>query len=72
MMVTVQEFRSNLDKYLAIAKIEPVIILLDDQRTLELKDTLSKSDRVKEMRSLFGAVPNVYGEEVLEKRLMKL
>lgn len=29
-LVTVQEFRSNLNKYLAIAKIEPVIILLDD------------------------------------------
>lgn len=71
MMVTVQEFRSNLDKYLAIAKIEPVIILLDDQTILVLMDTV-KYDRVKEMRSLFGAVPNVYGEEVLEKRLMEL
>ena len=72
MTVTVQEFRLDLDKYLDIAKKEPIIILFDDQRTLKLKDTLSKSDRVKEMRSLFGAVPNVYGEEVLEKRRMEL
>ncbi len=72
MTVTVQEFRLDLDKYLDIAKKEPIIILFDDQRTLELKDTLSKSDRVKEMKSLFGAVPNIYGEEVLEKRLMEL
>lgn len=72
MTVTVQEFRLDLDKYLDIAKKEPIIILFDDQRTLELKDTLSKSDRVKEMKSLFGAVPNVYGEEVLKKRFMEL
>lgn len=72
MTVTEQELRTNLDKYLNMAKKEPVIILLDDQTTLILKDTLSKYNRVKEMKSLFGAVPNVYGEEVLEKRLMEL
>ena len=55
-----------------MAKKEPVIILLNDHTSLVLKDTLSKSDRVKEMKSLFGAVPNVYGEEVLEKRLIDL
>lgn len=71
MMVTVQELRSDLDKYLDLAKKEPVIILLDDQTTLVLMDSV-KYDRVKEMRSLFGAVPNIYGEEVLEKRLMEL
>lgn len=72
MTVTEQELRTNLDKYLNMAKKEAVIILLDDQTTLILKDTLSKYNRVKEMKSLFGAVPNVYGEEVLEKRLMEL
>lgn len=72
MAITVQELQSNLDKYLDMAKQEPVIILLKDNSTLILSETMSKDERVKEMKSLFGAVPNIYGEEVLEERLMKL
>lgn len=30
---------------------------------------LSKEERVKLMKSLFGSVPNIYGEEVLKERL---
>lgn len=50
MMVTVQELRSDLDKYLEMAKKEPIIILLDDQTTLVLMNSV-KYDRVKETRS---------------------
>lgn len=34
-----------------------------------LNQDLSKQERVKLMKSLFGSVPNIYGEEVLKERL---
>lgn len=46
--------------------------MLNNEFTLILSETMSKDERVKEMKSLFGAVPNDYGEEVLEERLMEL
>lgn len=66
--------RKEMDKTLwkGNSKKEPFIILLNNEFTLILSETMSKDERVKEMKSLFGAVPNDYGEEVLEERLMEL
>ncbi|WP_276932609.1 hypothetical protein [Dubosiella newyorkensis] len=43
-----------------------------NEAKLILSEIVSKDERVKEMKSLFGAFPNIYGEEALQERLMKL
>ena len=56
MSISISEFKSDVERYIMLAKTEDLYIRLDGDVVMKLTNT--KSDRRKIAESLFGAVPS--------------
>lgn len=73
MAITLEQFQSDLSKYLNLAKKENIMIQLSDSVVLELHNPSAPAQRLAKMQSLFGSVPDhVSRQQAKEERLAKV
>ena len=53
--ITATEFKTNLGKYLILAEHEDILITKSGKSVVKLSGV--KSDKLKDMESLFGSIP---------------
>lgn len=71
MSVSMEEFKSNVDKYLQLSKNEDVLIT-DNNHIIAILSN-PNIDLVKAAKSLFGILPNdINLDEVRDERLNKI
>ena len=72
MQITATELKNNLGKYLALAEQEDIQVTKNGRSTVKLSG--SNEDRVKSMRSIFGAIKTdepISLDEIRYERLTK-
>ena len=69
--ITVEEFASNIDKYLKLSKIEDIYIT--DKGKIISKLTSPHTDKIEKAKKLFGCISSdVDADAILSERLKKI